>query len=179
RHHEDKLANPDGQAVASNSAGRYVIEQATHPARTFAHRQQLFVVEGGAPQHAAARKASDARGIVVVALVGVATRWDEIWAPSDAEPVILPHISQALYLLQQIRDEAHRFAINYHRLHRSNRMRSSVLDSIPGLGPTRRTDLVKHFGSVKKLKEASQEEIAEVKGIGPKMAETIFEHLHA
>ncbi|MDN6273858.1 MAG: helix-hairpin-helix domain-containing protein, partial [Corynebacterium casei] len=93
--------------------------------------------------------------------------------------VILPRNSQALYLLQQIRDEAHRFAITYHRQQRSKRMRASVLDSIPGLGPTRRTDLVKHFGSVKKLKEASEEQIAEVKGIGPKMASTIFEHLRA
>src|SRR5699024_12395370 len=95
------------------------------------------------------------------------------------EPVLLPLNSRALYLRQQIRDVARRFAISYHRQQRSKRMRSSALDSIPGLGPTRLTDLVKHFGSVKKLKEASQEEIAEVKGIGPKMAETIFGHLHA
>ena len=121
----------------------------------------------------------DELGIVDVTLVGLAKRLEEIWVPGDDEPVILPRNSQALYLLQQIRDEAHRFAITYHRQQRSKRMRASVLDAIPGLGPTRRTDLVKHFGSVKKLKEASEEQIAEVKGIGPKMAATIFEHLRA
>ena len=80
--------------------------------------------------------------------------------------------------LQQIRDEAHRFAITYHRQQRSKRMRASALDAVPGLGPARRTDLVKHFGSVKKIKEASVEEIQEVKGVGPKLAETIYQHLH-
>ena len=179
RHHEDKLAIPDEEAEASNFADENVIEETTDVARKFAYPPQLFIVDGGAPQVAAAQKVFDELGIVDVTLVGLAKRLEEIWVPGDDEPVILPRNSQALYLLQQIRDEAHRFAISYHRQQRSKRMRSSVLDSIPGLGPTRRTDLVKHFGSVKKLKEASQEEIAEVKGIGPKMAETIFEHLHA
>ena len=82
-----------------------------------------------------------------------------------------------MYLLQQIRDEAHRFAITYHRQQRSKRMRASALDGIPGLGPARRSDLVKHFGSVKKLKEASVEDITEVNGIGPKLAQTVYEHL--
>lgn len=101
-----------------------------------------------------------------------------MWLPGDDEPVILPRNSEALYLLQQIRDEAHRFAVNYHRQQRSKRMRSSQLDGIPGLGPARRSDLVKHFGSVKKLKEAAVEDIAEVKGFGPKLAQTVHEHLH-
>ena len=179
RHHEDKLANPDEEAEASNFADENVIEEATDAARKFAYPPQLFIVDGGAPQVAAAQKVFDELGIVDVTLVGLAKRLEEIWVPGDDEPVILPRNSQALYLLQQIRDEAHRFAINYHRQQRSKRMRSSVLDSIPGLGPTRRMDLVKHFGSVKKLKEASEEQIAEVKGIGPKMAATIFEHLRA
>ena len=113
-----------------------------------------------------------------VTLVGLAKRLEEIWVPGDDEPVILPRNSQALFLLQQIRDEAHRFAITYHRQQRSKRMRSSVLDSVPGLGPQRRTDLVKHFGSVKKLKAATVEEICEVNGFGPKLAQTVYENLH-
>ncbi|MEY8577779.1 excinuclease ABC subunit UvrC [Corynebacteriaceae bacterium 6-324] len=179
RHNEDKLANPDEEAEDSTFDDENVIEESTDVARRFAYPPQLFIVDGGAPQVAAAQKVFDELGIVDVTLVGLAKRLEEIWVPGDDEPVILPRNSQALYLLQQIRDEAHRFAITYHRQQRSKRMRASVLDSIPGLGPTRRTDLVKHFGSVKKLKEASEEQIAEVKGIGPKMAATIFEHLRA
>ncbi|CCE56317.1 MAG: excinuclease ABC subunit UvrC [Corynebacterium sp.] len=179
RHNEDKLANPDEEAEDSTFDDENVIEESTDVARRFAYPPQLFIVDGGAPQVAAAQKVFDELGIVDVTLVGLAKRLEEIWVPGDDEPVILPRNSQALYLLQQIRDEAHRFAITYHRQQRSKRMRESVLDSIPGLGPTRRTDLVKHFGSVKKLKEASEEQIAEVKGIGPKMASTIFEHLRA
>lgn len=179
RHNEDKLANPDEEAEDSIFDDENVIEESTDVARRFAYPPQLFIVDGGAPQVAAAQKVFDELGIVDVTLVGLAKRLEEIWVPGDDEPVILPRNSQALYLLQQIRDEAHRFAITYHRQQRSKRMRASVLDSIPGLGPTRRTDLVKHFGSVKKLKEASEEQIAEVKGIGPKMASTIFEHLRA
>lgn len=179
RHNEDKLANPDEEAEDSTFNDENVIEESTDVARRFAYPPQLFIVDGGAHQVAAAQKVFDELGIVDVTLVGLAKRLEEIWVPGDDEPVILPRNSQALYLLQQIRDEAHRFAITYHRQQRSKRMRASVLDSIPGLGPTRRTDLVKHFGSVKKLKEASEEQIAEVKGIGPKMASTIFEHLRA
>lgn len=179
RHNEDKLANPDEEAEDSTFDDENVIEESTDVARRFAYPPQLFIVDGGAPQVAAAQKVFDELGIVDVTLVGLAKRLEEIWVPGDDEPVILPRNSQALYLLQQIRDEAHRFAITYHRQQRSKRMRASVLDSIPGLGPTRRTDLVKHFGSVKKLKEANEEQIAEVKGIGPKMASTIFEHLRA
>ena len=112
-------------------------------------------------------------------LIGLAKRLEEIWLPGDPDPVILPRNSQALFLLQQIRDEAHRFAITYHRQQRSKRMRVSELDSIKGLGQSRRTELVKHFGSVAKLKEASVEDIAQVKGFGPKLAEAVYEGLHA
>ena len=98
--------------------------------------------------------------------------------PGEEDPVILPRNSQALFLLQQIRDEAHRFAITYQRQQRSKRMRRSELDDVPGLGPARRTELVRHFGSLKKLKEASVEEIAEVKGFGPKLAGDVHASLH-
>ncbi|MDO5031531.1 excinuclease ABC subunit UvrC [Corynebacterium sp.] len=179
RHNEDKLAVPDEELESSTFSDENVVEEAAEAGRRFAYPPQLFIVDGGAPQVAAAQEVFDELGIVDVTLVGLAKRLEEIWVPGDDEPVILPRNSQALYLLQQIRDEAHRFAITYHRQQRSKRMRASALDSIPGLGPQRRTDLVKHFGSVKKLKEASVEEIAEVKGFGPKLAQTVFEHLHS
>ncbi|AMO87913.1 excinuclease ABC subunit C [Corynebacterium simulans] len=178
RHNEDKLANPDEEVEESTFDDENVQEESAEAGRRFAYPPQLFIVDGGAPQVAAAQEVFDELGIVDVTLVGLAKRLEEIWVPGDDEPVILPRNSQALYLLQQIRDEAHRFAITYHRQQRSKRMRSSVLDSVPGLGPQRRTDLVKHFGSVKKLKEASAEEIAAVKGFGPKLAGVVYEHLH-
>lgn len=179
RHNEDKLANPDEEVEESTFADEKVAEESAEAGRRFAYPPQLFIVDGGAPQVAAAQEVFDELGIVDVTLVGLAKRLEEIWVPGDDEPVILPRTSQALFLLQQIRDEAHRFAITYHRQQRSKRMRSSVLDSVPGLGPQRRTDLVKHFGSVKKLKEASVDEIAAVKGFGPKLASVVFEHLHS
>ncbi|HBC4101563.1 TPA: excinuclease ABC subunit UvrC [Corynebacterium striatum] len=179
RHNEDKLANPDEEVEESTFADEKVTEESAEAGRRFAYPPQLFIVDGGAPQVAAAQEVFDELGIVDVTLVGLAKRLEEIWVPGDDEPVILPRTSQALFLLQQIRDEAHRFAITYHRQQRSKRMRSSVLDSVPGLGPQRRTDLVKHFGSVKKLKEASVEQIAAVKGFGPKLASVVFEHLHS
>ncbi|MDN6227289.1 excinuclease ABC subunit UvrC, partial [Corynebacterium flavescens] len=177
RHHEDKRANPDEELEQSSFAEEKVIEESAEAGRRFAYPPQLFIVDGGAPQVAAAQAVFDELGIVDVTLVGLAKRLEEIWVPGEDDPVILPRNSQALFLLQQIRDEAHRFAITYHRQQRSQRMRSSVLDSIPGLGPQRRTDLVKHFGSVKQLKQATVEEIAQVKGFGPKLAQAVFDSL--
>lgn len=178
RHKQDKLAHPDEEVEESTFAEEKVAEESAEAGRRFAYPPQLFIVDGGAPQVAAAQEVFDELGIVDVTLVGLAKRLEEIWVPGDDEPVILPRNSQALFLLQQVRDEAHRFAITYHRQQRSKRMRSSVLDSVPGLGPQRRTDLVKHFGSVKKLKAATVEEICEVSGFGPKLAQTVYESLH-
>lgn len=177
RHNQDKLANPDEEKEESSFAEEKVAEESAEAGRRFAYPPQLFIVDGGAPQVAAAQEVFDELGIVDVTLVGLAKRLEEIWVPGDDEPVILPRNSQALFLLQQIRDEAHRFAITYHRQQRSKRMRSSALDAIPGLGPQRRTDLVKHFGSVKKLKAASVDEICEVNGFGPKLAQTVYDKL--
>ncbi|MFW0177221.1 excinuclease ABC subunit UvrC [Corynebacterium sp. MSK122] len=178
RHKQDKLAHPDEEVEESTFAEEKVAEESAEAGRRFAYPPQLFIVDGGAPQVAAAQEVFDELGIVDVTLVGLAKRLEEIWVPGDDEPVILPRNSQALFLLQQVRDEAHRFAITYHRQQRSKRLRSSVLDSVPGLGPQRRTDLVKHFGSVKKLKAATVEEICEVNGFGPKLAQTVYESLH-
>ncbi|MCP1387120.1 excinuclease ABC subunit UvrC [Corynebacterium sp. TA-R-1] len=183
RYNEDKLANPDEAAEEQTFADEReedgVETTGGASSKRFAYPPQLFIVDGGKPQVNAAQAVFDELGIVDVQLIGLAKRLEEIWVPDDDEPVILPRNSEGMYLLQQIRDEAHRFAITYHRQQRSKRMRASALDAVPGLGPARRTDLVKHFGSVKKIKEASLEEIQEVKGVGPKLAQTIFDHLHA
>ncbi|WKK63429.1 excinuclease ABC subunit UvrC [Corynebacterium sp. P8-C1] len=182
RHTEDKLANPedpdvDGTAFEDEEELTDGTTVESTGNKRFAYPPQLFIVDGGKPQVTAAQKVFDELGVVDVTLIGLAKRLEEIWVPYDDEPLILPRNSEGMYLLQQIRDEAHRFAITYHRQQRSKRMRASALDGIPGLGPARRSDLVKHFGSVKKLKAASVEDITEVNGIGPKLAQTVYDHL--
>jgi excinuclease ABC subunit C len=117
-------------------------------------------------------------GITDVALCGLAKRLEEVWLPGDDFPVILPRTSEALYLLQRVRDEAHRFAITFHRQRRSKRMTASALDNIPGLGETRRKALLRHFGSLKRLSAATPEEITEVPGIGRRTAETLLAALN-
>ncbi|WP_225831485.1 excinuclease ABC subunit UvrC [Streptomyces sp. NK08204] len=141
--------------------------------RKFAYPPQLVVVDGGQPQVAAARRALDELGIDDIAVCGLAKRLEEVWVPGENDPVVLPRTSEGLYLLQRVRDEAHRFAITYQRTKRTKRLRSSPLDDVPGLGETRKQALVKHFGSVKKLRSATIEQIQEVPGIGRKTAETI------
>ncbi|MFJ4559539.1 excinuclease ABC subunit UvrC [Streptomyces massasporeus] len=141
--------------------------------KKFAYPPQLVVVDGGAPQVAAARRALDELGIDDIAVCGLAKRLEEVWLPGDDDPVILPRTSEGLYLLQRVRDEAHRFAITYQRAKRSKRFRSSPLDDVPGLGETRKQALLKHFGSLKKLRSATIDQICEVPGIGRKTAETV------
>ena len=177
RYHEDKLANPD-EEVSKMMFAEEASEVASTGNQRFAYPPQLFIVDGGKPQVNAAQAVFDELGIVDVQLIGLAKRLEEIWVADDDEPIILPRNCEGMYLLQQIRDEAHRFAITYHRQQRSKRMRASVLDNVPGLGPARRKELVKHFGSVKQIRKASREQLQEVAGVGPKLAETIYEHLH-
>ncbi|MFC3576199.1 excinuclease ABC subunit UvrC [Streptomyces yaanensis] len=141
--------------------------------RRFAYPPQLVVVDGGQPQVAAAKKALDELGIDDIAVCGLAKRLEEVWLPAEDDPVVLPRTSEGLYLLQRVRDEAHRFAITYQRTKRAKRIRSSPLDEVPGLGETRKQALIKHFGSVKKLRSATIDQIQEVPGIGRKTAETI------
>ncbi|MEP7054939.1 MAG: excinuclease ABC subunit UvrC [Actinomycetota bacterium] len=141
--------------------------------RRFAYPPNLVVVDGGPPQVAAAARALADLGVDDVALCGLAKRLEEVWRPERDEPVIMARTSEGLYLLQRVRDEAHRFAIAYHRSKRSKAMTVSALDGIAGLGETRRKALLKHFGSVKRLRSASADEITEVSGIGRVTAEAI------
>jgi excinuclease ABC subunit C len=154
------------------------IDPDTGKPRRFAYPPSLVVVDGGLPQVNAARAALLELGIDDVALVGLAKRLEEVWIPGKEFPVILPRSSEGLYLLQRVRDEAHRFAIAFHRQRRSKAMTASVLDDIPGLGEVRRKALLRHFGSVKRLKAASVEQILEVPGIGPALGVTIHTTLH-
>ncbi|MFI6545908.1 excinuclease ABC subunit UvrC [Streptomyces prunicolor] len=141
--------------------------------KRFAYPPQLVVVDGGQPQVAAAKRALDELGIDDIAVCGLAKRLEEVWLPAEDDPVVLPRTSEGLYLLQRVRDEAHRFAITYQRAKRAKRFRASPLDDVPGLGETRKQALIKHFGSVKKLRSATIDQICEVPGIGRKTAETI------
>ena len=149
------------------------IDPVTGKPKKFAYPPQLVVVDGGPPQVAAAAKAMRKLGVTDVALCGLAKRLEEVWLPDQPDPVILPRTSEALYLLQRVRDEAHRFAITYHRQKRSKALTVSALDGVPGLGELRRKALLRAFGSVKRLRAASAEEIASVPGVGRRTAEAV------
>ena len=157
----------------ADGADEQGIDPETGKPKKFAYAPSLIVVDGGPPQVAAAQAAMQKLGINDIALCGLAKRLEEVWVPDDDDPVILPRTSEGLYLLQRVRDEAHRFAIAHHRQRRAKAMTGSVLDDVPGLGPTRRRALLKKFGSVKKLRAASVDEVAEVPGIGSATAQSI------
>ncbi len=149
------------------------IDPETGRPRKFAYPPNLLVVDGGQPQVEAASDVLAELGVTDVAVCGLAKRLEEVWLPADPDPVILSRTSEGLYLLQRVRDEAHRFAITYHRQRRSKGMTVSELDAVPGLGPARRAALLKHFGSVRKLQAASADEIAAVPGFGPATAAAV------
>ena len=157
-------------AEATESAG----PAASDKPRKFAYPPNLYVVDGGAPQVNAAARVLHELGVTDVAVIGLAKRLEEVWVPAEPDPVILPRNSEGLYLLQRVRDEAHRFAISYHRSKRSKRMTESALDTVPGLGETRRKALVTHFGSVAQIRQASVEEITAVPGIGTTTAAAVL-----
>lgn len=185
---------PDGQTddtasiheVVRRRFVRYLEEQVREqePAaevgrpRKFAYPPNLLVVDGGAPQVAAAARALDELKIDDVSLVGLAKRLEEVWVRGQSHPVVLSRTSEGLYLLQRVRDEAHRFAITYHRQRRSRSMTESLLDGVPGLGDTRRKALLARFGSLKRLRAASVEDVQTVPGIGRRTAESVVAALH-
>ncbi len=164
---EDQDQDPDAERPVADAK------------KKFAYPPNLVVVDGGPLQAAAAARALAELGIDDISVCGLAKRLEEVWLPGEEYPVILPRSSEGLYLLQRVRDEAHRFAIAYHRQKRGKAATASALDEVPGLGPARRQALLKHFGSVRKLSAASVEEIAAVPGIGPKLAATIAAALNS
>ncbi|MGI9156452.1 MAG: excinuclease ABC subunit UvrC [Marmoricola sp.] len=166
-------------ADQTESSGPMLVDPDTGRPRKFAYAPGLVVVDGGPPQVSAAQRALDELGIDDIPVVGLAKRLEEIWLPGTPDPVIMPRTSEGLYLLQRIRDEAHRFAITHHRSRRSKSMVESLLDDVPGLGEVRRKTLVRHFGSLKKLRAATVEEIAMVPGIGVRTATAIADAVAA
>jgi len=180
---ETSTANDDTRAmhqVISRRMKRWISDQNVEigeVAGKFAYAPNLIVVDGGAQQVAAAERALLELGITDIAVVGLAKRLEEIWLPGNPDPIILPRNSEGLYLLQRVRDEAHRFAITFHRSRRSKIMLESLLDEIDDLGPARRAALLDRFGSVSAIRKASIEEIAKTPGIGERLAQAISSHL--
>ncbi|XAS69148.1 excinuclease ABC subunit UvrC [Micrococcaceae bacterium Sec5.7] len=171
---------PGHQAALASAADASVADTTTPaPRARFAYPPNLVVVDGGKPQVNAAARALAELGIEDVYVVGLAKRLEEVWLPDSDFPVILPRTSQGLYLLQRIRDEAHRFAITFHRQKRGKAMTVSALDGVAGLGESKRKALLAHFGSVKGIKAASEAELTATKGIGPSLAASIVSHFRA
>jgi len=166
------------QPAPDPTDGDVVVGAEAKPRRRFAYPPQLLIVDGGRPQVEAAARALRETGHEEIALCGIAKRLEEIWLPGDDYPVILPRTSEALYLVQRLRDEAHRFAITHQRRKRKRDIRS-VLSEVPGLGEARIKLLLRHFGSVSALRAATAEQIEELPGIGPKLAATVIEHLRS
>ncbi|WP_297751878.1 excinuclease ABC subunit UvrC [uncultured Tessaracoccus sp.] len=157
-----------------------LVDATTGVAKRFAYAPSLIIVDGGAPQVAAAAKVLEEFGLSDdIALCGLAKRLEEVWLPGEEYPLILPRTSDGLYLMQRARDEAHRFAITFHRQRRGKALIDSILDGVPGLGDVRRKALMKYFGSVKKLRAATVQEIDEVPGIGPGLAKAIYDVVQA
>lgn len=169
--------NPADSEATADQANAEIIQQNTNR-RHFAYRPNLVVVDGGKPQVMAAAKALEDCGVDDVAVCGLAKRLEEVWVPDDDYPIILRRQSEGMYLLQRVRDESHRFAITYHRQTRRKGALRSALDDIPGIGATYQKRLLNHFGSVRAMREATVEQLEQVKGIGHAKAEAIFTALH-
>ncbi len=179
-------ASDDEEAVTAGVTGSESSEtgasgdanEARSAPTKFAYPPNLVVVDGGQPQANAAQRALDELGIDDVAVCGLAKRLEEVWLPGEDDPVVLPRAGEGLYMLQRVRDEAHRFALAYHRQKRAKSLTGSALDEVPGLGPSRRSALLKHFGSVKRLAAATAQQITEVPGVGTRTAEAILAQLN-
>jgi excinuclease ABC subunit C len=176
-------AGPDDVAmmgeVIRRRFARFLHERSEAPSlkRRFAYQPNLVVIDGGRGQLNRAVEVMDEMGVTDVTTVALAKRMEEVYTPSRADPVRIPRTSEALYLLQHIRDEAHRFAVTYHRLRRGRRMTRSALDGIAGLGEVRKRKLLKHFGSVRRIREASLEQLEEVPGLPRSVAGAVHEAL--
>lgn len=159
---------------------RRLLDEATKPVteRRFSYPPNLVVIDGGKGQLAAARQALAELGVEGVEVCALAKQMEEIYLPGRSTPVVLPRSSEALYLVQRLRDEAHRFAVTYHRSVRGKQMTASAFDDIPGVGPSRRRALLDHFGTLERVRAAGVDDLAEVDGISTKLARTIHDHLH-
>jgi excinuclease ABC subunit C len=154
-------------------------EEGARRGRRFAYPPNLLLVDGGRGQLNVAIRVLEELGLEDLAVAALAKRFEEVYLPEREEPVQIRRDSEALFLLQQVRDEAHRFAISYHRKLRAKRATRSVLDDVPGLGPSRRTRLLREFGSVKKLRELDRESLTALPWLPDAVAAAVFERLHA
>jgi len=145
----------------------------TGAAKRFSYRPSLIVIDGGLPQVNAIQAVFEQMEVTGISLIGLAKRLEEVWRPAAKNPVVLPRASEGLFLLQRLRDEAHRFAITFHRQRRGKAMVQSILDEVPGLGDSRQAALYKAYPSLKKLRQASVDDLAAVPGVGPKTAQAI------
>jgi excinuclease ABC subunit C len=175
--HDDEAISSERAPTPPSNADGSVVEQKSSR-KSFHYRPGLLVIDGGQPQVSAAARALRDEGIDDIAVCGIAKRLEEVWMPDSEYPVILPRASDALFLLQRLRDEAHRFALRYQRTTRSRDIRS-VLSTVPGLGPARIRELLKHFGSVARLRSATVDEIRTVDGIGAATAELVHRTLRS
>jgi excinuclease ABC subunit C len=182
-----KIRNQDGQddfaameEALTRRFRRYLLErdEGARAGKRFAYPPNLLVIDGGKGQLGVAVRVLEDLGLEDISVVGLAKRFEEVYRPGESDPVRIPRDSQALYLLQQVRDEAHRFAITYHRSLRDKKMTTSVLDEVPGLGPTRRTRLLKEFGSVKKLREQEPETLHALTWLPAAVADDLYAKLH-
>ena len=182
-----KIRDQDGQddfaameEALTRRFRRYLLErdEGARAGKRFAYPPNLLVIDGGKGQLGVAVRVLEDLGLEDISVVGLAKRFEEVFRPGESEPVRIPRDSEALYLLQQVRDEAHRFAITYHRTLRDKKMTTSVLDEVPGLGPTRRTRLLKEFGSVKKLREQEPETLKALRWLPDAVAVDLYARLH-
>jgi excinuclease ABC subunit C len=153
-------------------------DEGARAGKRFSYPPNLLLIDGGKGQLNVAVRVLEELGLEDICVAGLAKRFEEVYRPGEAEPVRIPRDSEALYLLQQVRDEAHRFAITYHRQLRDRKMTRSVLDDVPGLGPTRRTRLLKEYGSVKRLRALTEEEIVAITWLPDAVGRNLFAHLH-
>jgi excinuclease ABC subunit C len=172
-----RLQHLDANSASADPTSESQFDVETGKPKRFAYAPSLIVVDGGAPQVSAVQRVLDKLELPQIALCGLAKRLEEVWLPGEEYPVILPRNSEGLYLLQRLRDEAHRFAITHHRARRGKAMLESVLDEIPGLGEKRKQALLKSFGSVAKLRKTSAEDLATIPGIGEATARSIVSAL--
>jgi excinuclease ABC subunit C len=153
-------------------------DEGARSGKRFAYPPNLVLIDGGKGQLGVAVRVLEEMGLEDIAVASLAKRFEEVYVPGESEPVRIPRDSEALYLLQQIRDEAHRFAITYHRQLRDKKMTRSVLDDVPGLGPVRRARLLKEHGSVKQLRLLTEDEFVAIPWLPEAVAHALFAHLH-
>ena len=169
----EEVAHPPVPPLPRRSATK-----APASGKRFAYPPNLVLIDGGKGQLGVAVRVLEELGLEDISVASLAKRFEEVYVPGQSDPVRIPRDSEALYLLQQVRDEAHRFAITYHRQLRDKKMTKSVLDDVPGLGPTRKARLLKEYGSVKRLRALTEDDLVAIPWLPEKVARALYAQLH-